>query len=608
MLKLKFLIGLLMIATLTVAMALFSVSLLRTHITKIDQILAEDLDAINVVKDLPLFASRLANEYFAIIAETGESTSLPDASLLPTYREAYRRPLEKLRQEVEDSPEGMKAAAEAEALAGHLDHFLNQFEKLHAAKTLTPSARLAYEGQILKANSQIEESAEKLLQYFRFNIKSEGASAIIDAKQSIRFLLTSMIGALVLMAFLYIQIGRSVIRPVEQLTISLREVQKSNFESTVPVKSKDEVGRVASAFNDMAAALQLQQSEKDHEILKLTQEYHAIMTGFPHPIFFLNHEGKLSHANPEAQELMSKLGTTDALPEKVAVRFEEAHKNRQDHLPDDISEAMLLRVEENEFWYLPRIFQIGSEEEGFQGWAVVIIDVSRFRWMDDMKSNLIGTISHEIKTPLTSIRMILHLLAEQKTGELNPTQERMVDSANNDCERLLRTLENLLQLSRMERGAAHLERQPTKPEELANEVATDFSTHLASKDTELKIQIEGNLPHVPADRHQIIRVLTNFLSNALKHNVETEPIILAARKLGPSYIRFSVIDHGNGVPPAEQDRIFERFYRARGEKTKGSGIGLSICREIIHAHDGRIGVISSPNEPTEFYFDLPLNQ
>ncbi|MCB1230302.1 MAG: HAMP domain-containing protein [Verrucomicrobiae bacterium] len=607
MLKLKLLIGLLMIAALLVAMSLFSISLLQEHVAKIDRMLARDFDAMEAVNELQMFSGDLNADYVSALAATGPGYELPSPERLADLRTNYIERLHNLRtssvnpKQTEDL---QKAISEVEK---RLSHYFGLFEKLYETDPLSLEDRVDWLNTILDANRELQRSAESLLTFYRNNLETESIDAVTTARESIRFLVVSMIVALILMTFLYIQLWRTVIRPVEELTYSIREVQRRNFERTVPVKTRDEVGRVAQAFNDMAAELRLLKRETDRELLKLNRENRAILEGFPHPTFILDEDGNLSQANPAAEALMKALHSKRRMPLKIDVRYEETRKANENHLPDDLSEAILFRVKEREIWYLPRIFKIGDASNGYSGWAVVLIDVTRFRWLDDMKSDLVGTVSHEIKTPLTSIRMVLHLLAEQKTGELNPTQSRMVGSAHEDCERLLETLENLLQLSRMERGASRMEREPVEPESILENVARSFQPQLNSQQQKLVTDVEESLPRIPVDPHQITQVLNNFLSNAIKHNPPGKDIHLKVRREGTEFLRFSVIDQGDGVPPSEQDRIFERFYRARGEKTKGSGIGLSICREIVHAHEGRIGVNSVNGAPTEFFFDLPLN-
>jgi len=404
-------------------------------------------------------------------------------------------------------------------------------------------------------------------------------------------------------------LSRRIIRPLAELGESIREIQQQNFEKVLPVKAEDEIGKVAGAFNNMAAELRVMKMQTDQEMLRLNQESRAILRGFPYPIYILDGNGELSQSNPAAEALMESLAEPSAggLPAKLDRKVRRCIETGENFLPDDIDAAMLFRPGEREIWFLPRIFRIReSLEDPFHGWAVVLIDVTRVRWLDDMKTDLIGTVSHEIKTPLTSIRMVLHLLSEQKTGELNETQETIVTSARDDCEKLLETLENLLQLSRIESGESGLQREPAEPASLVEEAADSFAGHVEEAHLSVKTEIGRSLPRVLADHHRIAQVFKNLLSNAVKHSPAGGEIVMSAERGGKESVRFSVKDQGPGIPEDAQDRVFERFFRAPGQDGDGTGLGLSICREIVRAHGGRIGVTSAPGD-TEFYFYLPMS-
>lgn len=356
----------------------------------------------------------------------------------------------------------------------------------------------------------------------------------------------------------------------------------------------------------MAAELRRLYRETDQQILDLNARNHALLTAFPHAVIVLDDGGQLLQINPEAETILSSLGTPDRLPAKLQTLFQAACESGEDFLPNDLDQALLFRIGEEERYYLPRVFQLPPIEDMDAAWGIILTDVSRFRWLDDMKMNVLATASHEIKTPLTSIRMVLHLLLEQKTGKLTKLQEEMVTSASADCERLLNTLANLQQLARLTRGSQHLNLEALPPSTLFGKIPPSLQLEADEKNVRIEVDIPSNLPLVLADAQRIIQVVSNFLSNALKFSPPSSVVRAEARKQDADYVRFSITDHGSGVPAASQDRLFERFYRDPNQTTEGTGLGLSISREIIDAHNGRIGFRSVPGKPTVFYFDLPL--
>ncbi len=339
-------------------------------------------------------------------------------------------------------------------------------------------------------------------------------------------------------------------------------------------------------------------------------ESRALLAGFPQPIFMIDEIAGLIHRNPAAERLTDNAGDGHTIPTKVERLARRCMASGTRHEPKDIEHAILLREDERERWYLPAIFPVSQRSDKPASlWVIVLLEVTRVRWLDDMKTDLLGTVSHEIKTPLTSIRMVLHLLAEQKMGKLNESQESVVTSARDDCEKLLETLENLLQMARIERGESGLEPEALRPADLVEEASEALSGQIEGMRLQVITEVAENLPRVRADRRQIGQVFNNLLSNSAKHSEAGGTIRIAAR-LGDDdqddFVRFSVIDHGDGIPEEAQEKIFQRFYRAPGQSDNGTGLGLAISRDIIRAHSGRIGFTSKPGVMTEFYFYLPM--
>lgn len=222
-----------------------------------------------------------------------------------------------------------------------------------------------------------------------------------------------------------------------------------------------------------------------------------------------------------------------------------------------------------------------------------------------MKSDLIATVCHEIKTPLTGIRMVLHLLLERNVGDLTPLQLEMIQAARDDCERLLVTLESLLDLSRIESGREQLDLRPASAHDILEETRDAFQAQADTRRITLRVEADESLPPLLADRARIGHVIGNFASNALKFAPEGSIIRLVAEKT-PERIRLSVIDSGPGVPQPHHARIFDKFFRLPGHPVGGAGLGLSIAREIAQAHDGRVGVESEPHVATRFFCELPI--
>ncbi len=428
-----------------------------------------------------------------------------------------------------------------------------------------------------------------------------------SAKNSL-FIGTFVLVGTFVAVLIYFQLIRYLVDPVSALHRSIDEIRKGNLELVLPQPGRgNEFSKVVSAFNDMAAELKTRRGESEENLSRANLVNSAILEAIPSPVFVLGDDSGIVQINPAAEQLTEQLGVHGRLPLKIQRILDDCRSTHAHFLPEDPREALLFRINEEEFYYLPRIFRFQSETTGHSGWAVLLHNVTRIRWLDDLKTNLLATVSHEIKTPMTGIRMVLHLLLEERSARLDDMQRIMVTSANEDCERLLATLNTLLDLSRAESGATHLVCVPTSlPDSLARSARLYAATAEAEGITIEMEESETNFPEVLADPLRLDEVLNNLVSNAVKHSPSGGKIILRISKPDPEHLRASVIDQGPGIPEESQSRIFERFYRAPDQKSEGVGLGLFISREIMRAHEGRIGLRERTENLTEFYIDVPL--
>jgi signal transduction histidine kinase len=281
----------------------------------------------------------------------------------------------------------------------------------------------------------------------------------------------------------------------------------------------------------------------------------------------------------------------------------EALAEGRDYVPQSFEAVVTLRLNGKRRDYLPRILSMRGRGGGV-GLAVVLYDVTRFRLMDELKTDLLGTVSHQVKTPMTSVRMVLHLLLEESIGPLTKKQRELTRTAFQDTERLLEILRVLLDLRRIERGASAMEKHRVHPSDLLATVEMRFGESARLKGHRLERHVREGLPDVEIDEPRIHQVFENLIENALQHSPDAAAIRLEAERTGGGIVRFSVVDAGPGVPLEHRDRVFDKFFRCPGEKESGSGLGLAIAKEIVEAHGGTVGVESEQGEGSRFYFTL----
>ena len=279
---------------------------------------------------------------------------------------------------------------------------------------------------------------------------------------------------------------------------------------------------------------------------------------------------------------------------------------RPDFLPNTLDHAMVFRDAGQERFFLPRVLAIRGDDASPLGAAVVLTDVTRFRLVDQLKSDMVSTVSHELKTPLTGVQMAVHLLLEEIVGPLNPKQVELLMAARQDSDRLLGIVNDLLDLTRIEQGRVALDLRAVAPAELVGEAVERFEARAHDAGLTLKSGATAGLPAVGADRERVGHIFDNLLGNALAHTPRGGRVSVAAEPDGDGFVRFRVGDTGEGIPPEHLSQIFEKFYRVPGSETKGgAGLGLAIAREIVAAHGGQMEVRSVPGEGSEFTFTLP---
>jgi len=270
----------------------------------------------------------------------------------------------------------------------------------------------------------------------------------------------------------------------------------------------------------------------------------------------------------------------------------------------------ILQLERNgrPHYFRLKLSRINDDEGVLYGVVTLLQDVTQFKELDRMKSDFIATLSHEFRTPVTSINMSVDLLNQEVLGSLNPKQKDLVNSAKEDCYRLTKLARELLQLSKLESGRVQL-----RNEELNVRTVVDFSLRpltlqFQEKGVTLVNDVPADLPPIIADEQQVSWVITNLVTNALKHTESGGKVRVCAHE-NEGAVEVSVSDTGRGIPPEHINRIFDRFVQVKhiSDSTPGSvGLGLAIAKEIVETYGGSIWVESTVGKGSTFSFRLPL--
>ena len=466
--------------------------------------------------------------------------------------------------------------------------------------------RALYLNELYPAFTEIKTTANRILEINQDNmVKANDAARKLSRYSSSCMAAALTAGLVVALAVTY-HLSRSIVQPVQNLTESAQRLGEGKLEQHVPVQSGDEVGKLADAFNKMAGRLRDYRQSTTDLILRSQQVTESALRAFPDPIFVFSPEKEIQLQNAAADEFVQHLGGNVLLLDTLDAQIEQSLKGATDFQPTTFDKAILVNAGVGEKYYLPRVLTMRSGNGTVLGVVLALQDVTRFRIADDVKTNLIATVSHELKTPLTSMQMAVYLLLEEKVGPLNAKQTELLLAARGNSDRLFEMVEDLLDLARFEGGAGLIEKKTVSAVTLVEAVADRERELVTSRGLTLEVKIEPNLPGVAISRPRIDQVFANFISNAVKHSPAGATITLGAKQDGGQGVHFFVKDEGAGIPEALHRRVFDKFYRvAETSGDEGAGLGLSIAREIVLAHSGTIGVESEPGHGSEFFFTLP---
>jgi signal transduction histidine kinase len=469
-------------------------------------------------------------------------------------------------------------------------------------------------GGLLDSFKGVKNVSGQILRLNQDNMEEASRDARQTARDSLVGFGIGMVVTVLAAAWLAWHTIRGILRPIQAVTQSALAIGLGNLDQVVPVQTRDELGQLAEAFNTMARQLREIRRSSYSRLLSAQRTSQATIDSFPDPVLVVDTEGHVEMANPSARRILGVIVVHEherpALPwqppASIARHLAEALKHQRPYLPQEFDQVLVLPVEAEEHAFLPHVMPIGDPYGNALGAAVLLQDVTRFRLLDQVKSDLVATVSHELKTPLTGVRLVLHLLLEENVGPLTPKQTELLLDARENAERLLARVNSLLDLTRLERGRSQLDLRAESPAELLQAAADVVRPRALDKRLAIQVEAAPDLPLVAADAQRLGFALNNLLDNAVTYTDRGGKISLSATAAGDT-VTLAVADTGVGISPEYLPHIFERFFRVPGQsRGSGTGLGLALVREIITAHGGAVTCESRPGEGTIFRLTLPV--
>jgi signal transduction histidine kinase len=418
---------------------------------------------------------------------------------------------------------------------------------------------------------------------------------------------------LVFSVFAGLYFARNIARPVRMLTRSVQRMGGGHLYQKIDIKTKDEIGQLSAEFNKMTERLRVYDEMNIHLLIAEKMKSEAIVQSISDPLIVTDDEHRILLQNVAAEAVTAQLLREDKPSVPVTDRILiDAWKpvfdvdSRKDPAAQS-DEILPLTIAGEAAYFRPRQTVITDAAGNRIGIITLLQDVTRFRNVDQLKSDFMATVSHELRTPLTSLNMVIDILRQGVIGEMNDRQSDLLRGAKTDVERLVKLVGDLLDLSRLESGTITVHKQLVPVAVLIEKALNPFRLDLAQRKINLLIDVQSGYDHCYGDFDQIFIVLTNLLSNAMRY-CESGGTLSITVDGNESMVRFCVSDTGRGIPAHALESIFDRFMQVKehDRATPGSvGLGLAISKKSIEIQGGSIWAESELGKGSRFYFTLP---
>lgn len=420
------------------------------------------------------------------------------------------------------------------------------------------------------------------------------------------FLRASLI-AILLSSILANMVSKAITDPIKEMQTKAKAIAEGDYSGEVTIYGNDEIGLLAQNINELSEEVETGQRRIEAE----RQRLDSVLSNMSEGVIATNRRGELDVANNMASQMLNL--SRDELAGQNILSLLEIEEDYSLRDLVDRKEDITLNIEaEEEDTLLRASFSVIQADSGYiSGIVCVLRDVTEEEKVEEERKEFVSNVSHELRTPLTSMRSYIEALIDGawKDPELAP---RFLDVAQSETDRMIRMIQDLLHLSRIDAGKSELQKELIDLTALFTQVLTRFDMLLDSEEYRFKnYKIERNIIDeaifVDVDSDKIVQVLDNVMNNAIKYSPEGGKIT-CTMTLENNQVLITVKDEGIGIPAEDLAHIFDRFYRvdrARSRAMGGTGLGLAISREVIEQHDGEIWAESINRDGTTFYIALP---
>ena len=408
---------------------------------------------------------------------------------------------------------------------------------------------------------------------------------------------------LILISFTFIfNLPGIISGPIQSLSDGIKEIANKNYSKRIYLKQKDELGDLANAFNAMAEKLDLYEHSNLAKMQFEKSRIETIINQMRDGVIGLDAKKNILFLNVVAQKLMGlkESDTVGKYAPDIALKNDLMRKLLQ---TDGDKKDLKIYLDDKEGFFNKDILDVKNNQEVI-GQVIVLRNITIFHELNEAKTNFIATVSHELKTPISSIKMSTQLLSDERTGPLADDQKQLINSIGDDADRLLKITSELINMAQVETGNIQFNLQTTPVTAIVEDALDAVQIQAQQKNISIKTTIIPETPLIHADKEKTTWVLINLLTNAIKYSFESSAIEIFA---GPrnGQVEVLVKDHGRGIDEKYLARVFDRYFKVPGSQERSrTGLGLAISKEFIEAQGGKIWVHSQIGTGSEFGFSF----
>ena len=492
-------------------------------------------------------------------------------------------------------------AALDKAMQQELNDITEPGEK-EAAYSLSNNLQSLKNGDTSRANiAAIHQHIQDILYVNMEAIKHKSQRAEASANDALTIII-SMGGLVFIVAFTFIVNFPSVItNPITQLTEAIKEIANKNYKYRIHIDNKDEFGKLADAYNNMAERLEYFESSNLAQLMFEKSRAEAVINSLKDASIGIDKSDCILFANQQALQLLGLRA------EQMVGKPVDDVMKRNDLfsflIKNNNTAPFTIVVDNRENYFTKELIEV--EQGDVKNKVIVLKNITSFKELDVAKTNFIATISHELKTPLAASDLSLKLLEDERVSQLSTEQKELIQNLREDNQRMLKILSELLNVSQIEAGKIQLNTERINPQTIVENAMLAVMASAKEKGLEIKTNLQNGLPEMDADADKTTWVLNNLLTNAIKYSYSNGTIQIHVYTQSNQVV-FSVTDWGKGIDKEYLPRLFERYFQVPGSKEKGTGLGLSISKEFVEAQGGKIWAESEPGNGTTVRFWLPV--